>query len=181
METESGGVTVQTNVSELVGHVIIDVVDASGKAVTLRLDNLGFDDWSAAESRLLRDKRARIVKTAIDAGKLLLDQEKPGTPEYGAAKSEAESLKVKALSLAGNIVGLDENDHKEILSRPEGAAVFLWSMIERRYPGKFSVDDVAGFVRRGQISEETMVSIMETVALAMGMGGSEGNRQGQGK
>lgn len=166
---------VQTNVSGLVGHVIIEIVDKAGAKVALRLDNFGFDDWSAIQSKFLRDKRRRMIQSAADAGNSLVECEPIGTDARRKAEAEAQSLKDRAIAMAGNIVGLTETEVAQLMSSMEGSATFLWSMIERRYPGKYTIDDVVGFIRKDSSAESVVLSVVDSLKTAMGIGAAAGN------
>lgn len=169
------GGEVQTNVSDLVGHVIVEIVDKSGKQVSLLLENFGFDDWSAVQSKFLRDKRSRMIQSAVDAGKALVDMETAGTDARRKAEAEAQAIKDRAITMAGNLVGLTEAEVAQLMSSVEGSATFLWTMIERRYPGKYTIDDVVGFIRWNAKAESIVLSVVESLKTAMGIGVASGN------
>lgn len=169
------GGEVQTNVSGLVGHVIVEIVDKSGAKVALRLENFGFDDWSAVQSKFLRDKRSRMIQSAVDAGTALVDMEPAGTDARRKAEAEAQSLKDRAIAMAGNVAGLTEAEVGQLMSSMEGSATFLWAMIEKRYPGKYTIDDVVGFIRKDANAESVVLSVVESLKTAMGIGAASGN------
>lgn len=172
------GPSINTEVASLVGHVTIDTKDANGKPVTLLLDNFGFDDWSAVQERFLKRKKASLVTVAVDAGKAIVEAADPDEKSQAEAERMAKTLREEALTLAARSSGITQDDFVEMISSPAGSAMFLWVMIERRYPGKYAVSDVERMIREDAITDEIVGDILESLKTAMGMAG---NSQGQGK
>jgi len=147
---------IDQDVSRVVGRTIVSWRDRAGKSVDLILDNFGFDDWSAIQSWLLRDKRGRMIQAVQDAaGDLPPDQ--------------LDRLTDRALSAAGNLAGLTQDEYQEILNRPDGVSRFFWVMFERRYPGQFTVEDVKGMLRSDAIDQAKAMEVMDSLKFAMGM------------
>lgn len=166
---------INTEVASLVGHAII-TTKKDGKEISLRLDNFGFDDWSAVQSKFASVKRSRMIRAAVDCGKELVEQTEPGTPARLEAEKDAKKLREEALLAAGNVIGITEDDFREIMSRPDGVSIFFWSMIERRYPGRLSTQDVERMISNGDIDEATQAEMIFGLQTAIGLAG---NSQGQ--
>lgn len=176
MSEGSGGKTLEmnTDVADVVQNTIIPWVDKNGRKIDLRLDNFGFDDWSAVQSKFTRDRRANVILAAISAGQSLVEvAELSGNQqELSKARAEAVELKRTAMQAAGSINGLRPSDWVEMLSTDEGIAAFLWTVIERRYPGLCSLNDAEKIIREKHIDEAFMFHILTQVQQASGMFGS---------
>lgn len=142
---------IESDVSRLVG---VSTVKFRGQDYLL--DNFGFDDWSAVQSQFVRDKRARMIQAAIDAG-----QEFP--------PHEAQRLRQEAIEAAGNVAGLTREEYQQTLNQPAGMARFFWVMFERRYAGKLKVADIEQMIRENLIDEQKAVEIMNAIMFAMGL------------
>lgn len=164
-----------TDVADVVQNTIIPWVDKNGRKIDLRLDNFGFDDWSAVQSKFTRDRRANMILAAISAGQALVEvAELSGSQsELNKARVEAEGLKQSAMQAAGSITGLHPNDWVQMMRTIEGHTVFLWVMIERRYPGLCTMHDVGKILRDHIVKfPEFMLHITTQVQQASGMFGS---------
>src|SRR5690554_5509313 len=104
------------DVSRVIGRTVIE-----WNGEELLLDNFGFDDWSALQSWLIREKRGRILKTVLDLKGQVSDE-------------DYEMLYQDALDKVGAISGLTPSEAQDFLNSEEGLAFVLWIMIERRYP-----------------------------------------------
>ena len=173
MSEGSGGKTLEmnTDVADVVQNTIIPWVDKNGRKIDLRLDNFGFDDWSAVQSKFTRDRRANVILAAISAGQALVEvAELSGNQqELSKAQAELQELKRTAMQAAGSINGLKPSDWVEMISTNEGVSAFLWVMIERRYPGLCSLADAEKIIRKKLIDDAFMLHIMTQVQQASGM------------
>lgn len=120
------------------------------------LDNFGFQDWSAIQSRLVRDKRARMIQAATDAAE-------------GLSAEQAAMVRQEAIEASSNIAGLTQQEFTQILSQPAGMARFFWVMFERRYPGKFQTEDIEQMIRDGLIDEQKTIEVIDAIKFALGM------------
>ena len=179
-ENASGdGPVINMEVASLVGRVTIDTKDANGKPVTLLLDNFGFDDWSAVQERFLKKRRASVIQAAVDAGKAIVESEEFSSDKAKIeAASTAKMLREEAMTVASRMTGITLHDFVEMTNNDSWSAVFLWVMIERRYPGKFSISDVERMLRDDDIDESICKAIVESLFTAMGIAG---NSPSQGK
>lgn len=165
-------------VASLVGHVSIDTKDASGKPITLLLDNFGFDDWSVVQERFLKKKRASVIQAAVDAGNAIIESADSNDASRIEAANMAKMLREEAMNVASRMTGITIHDFIEMTNNNEWSAMFLWVMIERRYPGKLSVADVERMVREDEITEDAGKIIVQSLFTAIGMAG---NSRGQSK
>lgn len=164
-----------TDVADVVQNTIIPWVDKNNRKIDLRLDNFGFDDWSAVQSRFTRDRRANMILAAISAGQALVEAaELSGNQqELSNARTEAEGLKRSAMQAASSITGLHPNDWMQMMQTVEGHSVFLWVMIERRYPGLCTLHDAEKIIRKHMLKNpEFMLHITTQVQQASGLVGS---------
>ena len=160
---------VATDVSRVVGRVMV-----RWKNRDYVLDNFGLDDWSAVQSRLVRDKRARIITAVEDAAATIIESAGDDETAVREAKQRAERLRRDALQETGNVAGLTSDEYITILNQDEGVVLFLWVMFERRYPGQFTRADVKSMLRpdaSGQsvLGAESVQEIVSAVQLAMGI------------
>lgn len=149
------------DVSRVIGRTVIE-----WNGEELLLDNFGFDDWSALQSWLIREKRGRILKTVLDLKGQVSDE-------------DYEMLYQDALDKVGAISGLTPSEAQDFLNSEEGLAFVLWVMIERRYPGKLKRQDILKLLRTKKVSPEQAADALDAVALAMGSDPA-GNSTGQG-
>lgn len=176
--SSGGGPLVNMEVASLVGHVSIDTKDSDGKPVTLLLENFGFDDWSVVQERFLKKKRANVIQAAVEAGKAIIDSADSDSKSRIEAANMAKMIREEAMNVASRMTGITINDFVEMTNNNEWSAIFLWVMIERRYPGKLTVADVERMVREDEITEEAGKTIVQSLFTAIGMAG---NSRGQGK
>lgn len=175
MTLEVAGEKVQlemnTTVADVVQHTIIPWKDRQGRAIELRLDNFGFDDWSAVQSKLIREKRAAIVLAGRDAAATIVEAASGGSAsDKIEATQEAEKLRSQTMREAGNVTDLSMADVQAMLSTDKGIALFLWTIIERRYPSQYTIADVMQMIRKEAIGGEFLFHVWEQVQLAASMG-----------
>jgi len=139
------------DVSPLVGHVAVKV---GGKDYIL--DNAGWDDWSVFKNSFIDEKRTRIIRAAVSC-KGLIPQD-----EYLAIRSEA-------LTKAGTITEIGNDDLRELMGSREGMAFMLWTMLERRYPQAVTRSECQDAINNRAVTEDQLVSLTNAMFTAMGM------------
>lgn len=174
--SSGGGPQVNMEVASLVGSVTIDTKDSNGKPVTLLLDNFGFDDWSVVQERFLKKRRSGLIESAVEAGKSIVDAADESTK--AEALKMAKMLREEAMTMASRLSGITDQDFVEMMGSNAGSALFLWVMVERRYPGRFTVADVERMIQDDAVTASTLLTILDSLKVAMGMAG---NSRGQGK
>lgn len=170
MSEEAKQLEMNTNVADVVQHSIIPWFDRKGKKIDLRLDNFGFDDWAAIQSKLMRDKRAAVVMAGQDAADAIVEAASGGSAsDKIAAAKKAELIRSQSLREAGNVNDLSGADITAILSTDKGVATFLWVIVERRYPGQYTVDDTYSMIRKNAVDAVFIYHLYSQVQLAAGL------------
>lgn len=144
------------DVSKLIGRT---VVSWDGKNYII--DNFGFDDWSAIQSWLVRDKRSRIIRAAYDAAESMPDH--------------AAELKLNAMREAGNVTGITKEEFQQMLNGDEGVCRFLWVLFERRYPGKVPLESIRKMIESNAIDEAKILEILHAIMFAIGIHPDQGD------
>lgn len=173
-EGEKPQFEMNTTVSDVVQHTIIPWKDRKGNDIDLRLDNFGFDDWSAIQSKLIREKRAAIVMAGRDAAELIVEAASSGSvADQMKAAREAETIRSQSLRESGNVNDLSGADVQAMLSTDKGVATFLWVLVERRYPRQFTIDDTVKMIRFNAVNAEFVYYLYTQVQLAAGLIGED--------
>ena len=169
-EGEKPQFEMNTTVADVVQHTIIPWNDRDGKKLDLRLDNFGFDDWSAVQSKLIREKRAAIVMAGRDAAEMIVEAASGGSvADQMKAAREAETIRSQSLRESGNVNDLSGADVQAMLSTDKGVATFLWVIVDRRYPKQFTIDDTVKMIRSNAVDAEFMFHLFTQVQLAAGL------------
>lgn len=153
------------DVSRIVGSVCVKWKDRDGNPKEYIVDNFGLRDWSALQSRMVEEKRSRMIQSVLSLRDVL-------------PKSEFEQLKLDAIKESGNIAALNQRDFEEVMSTPHGAALMLWILLERKYPQQASRQECLDMVQQGAITEENLLLLLQQLLTAMGVSPA-GNLTGQ--
>lgn len=148
------------DVGRLAGKVTIEF---NGADYTLQQATI--ETWGTLQNLLVREKRSRIVQSALDL--------RGSLPE-----SEFVALKRDALNEAGNIQSLSQRDMQELMSTDAGFAILVWVLFDQSYPGKFTREQVRGMLKSGVITEADGIEIASQIEQALNVGKS-GNSDGQ--
>ena len=85
----------------------------------------GYEDWSVVQTRLLFEKRGRMINAVKAARQFDPDM----------TDAEYQAMRREALDQAGNTTTLGPEDADDIVATPDGMGTVLWAMIEREYKG----------------------------------------------
>ena len=129
------------------------------------LSQATIETWGTLQNLLVREKRSRIVQSALDLRGLVSD-------------AEFVALKRDALNEAGNIQSLSNRDMQELMSTDAGFAVLVWVLLDQSYPGKFTREQAADMLKNGVITEADGIEIASQIEQALSVGKS-GNSDGQ--
>lgn len=138
------------DVSRVIGRTLIEW----GKEFIV-LDNFGFDDWSVIQSRIIREKRTRMLQAVIDMRDILSE---------GEYKREHEAVMDKV----GRTTVVTGEEVNEMLAGQEGVILVMFVLIDRRYPGKYSKANIEKMFADGAITEADMVNLQDSLAICMG-------------
>lgn len=148
------------DVSRLAGKIVVTWAGSD-----YALEKATIETWGTLQGHLMREKRARIISSALDLRGTIPDD-------------QFDDLKRDALNEAGNVNSLSQRDVAELMNTEDGAVLLWWVLFEQTYKGKFSRKDVRQMISDGAIDNKKSIAIAEQIQEALGVGKS-GNSGGQ--
>lgn len=128
----------------VVGKFIAVIADQE-----VTLEGYSFEDLGTLQAEVVRDRRRARLQTALELRDLM-----------GGEAGEREFEKIRA---AAEKIVLTEQDFEAFLQTPGGVSTLLWILVERQYPQKFTRKQILKSLTDGQLTQEKVLELMETL------------------
>lgn len=128
----------------VVGHTIAVIADQE-----VKLEGYAFEDLGTLQGEVVRDRRRAKLQTGLELREILGGE--AGEKEFDKVRAEAEKIV------------LTEKDLEDYLQTPNGVSTLLWILVERQYPQRFTRKQILKSLTDGQLTEEKVLELMETL------------------
>ncbi len=125
------------------------------------LKEMTFENLGAIQEEMLKQKRRRLVQSAVAAKEVL-------------PPAEGKELLDRAIQEASNILSVTDEDATKYLSTQEGVCFFLWVVIDSQYPNLVSRSEVLELLMNETFGEQQIGQLTDRV-----FGNNGGNEIGQ--
>ena len=122
------------------------------------LSGFTFEDWGVLQDWLVRDKRRKHCQVVID----LRHDLPPDVWEQQFTQAKKEATEIGE-------IGAEEI--QKFLASNEGVSLFLWVILERRYPGVFKRTEMLEVLATGAITAEKLAVLLQSMQTVLGNAG----------